>query len=649
MHIGAQELFYDWCYTMRPYYGVNSTGMVSDNVGNSYVIEGNSAYVNDTINGSKETSRGYVGRILKIDTGGKLVWERVIRPVVDAKNPYFSNGMIYLIDIELSSDGNLIVIGNLDGKAVFPSEKKEVSYGNEKDPSNVYNGLSGFIASYDSSGELIWLTETSYLNIYDRIHRNHAGKLFLKTTYDADLTIGKQLVQKVLTDRSGPKHYSILELSSNGKYKKTAFHWEEIPCTDAILPTNHLENFDITFDKKDNMILYGQCVGTLELSESTKINCNQRYYDARAAFIAKYSPQGELLWQKKIGGRGSFYKVVDPVFNENNELYFAGTFTTDCIISDGAIQSVPGNYKRSRSGASFMYGKISETGELLFVKYRMQPHEFTHVDVAAMAIDKLGNVHITGDYNDSLQFGTANRFLFPGTKTTVDTFRYEGRLLSSTHVEYKTCFYYSVWNEDSLLHLQNLADYEGYGYGTLVESMFITDNQLVFCGKHASYATYVHQREGKTKLLESGKGSLILAKVSLPVFKEALDTVSDTPVETIPIASLPTVTKHDIAVDNPEKNTSAQPAFVQNVMPLKVRVFPNPFTNEISILPGRNEENVLIELREAQGRLIYSQQIDQLTQSEPHKLIFDQLAAGDYFLEVSTARAKQHIHLIRVN
>lgn len=656
--LAQKRLQYDWLYSYVPFHGTYGTRMVPDGAGNTYIIVNNTNSYRDTIHGKSMNSNAYISRLLKIDKSGTLIWERIIQPERN-KERKNEGAQPYLLDLAVSPKGDVLLIGNISGRVVFPSGKDSITKGCLMQRENIYDCMKGFILSYSESGKLNWINDLSYLEHSDRIGFNAKGELFLKVTYNRTLRIGNKSIDPVESEWRSPYHYSLLQLDLKGNFKRVLIRWEEIPWKSDSIPANRIENFDFTFDKKDNLIVYGQFAGSIRLSHAVTLYCKNKYYDSRALFVAKYSPDLKLLWQKKIGGRGtnSGSKLVKPAFNKKNEMYFAGSFHTECVISDGNSQSIPYEFKSCRSGAGFFYGKLNEQGDLQFVKYRLQPHDYTEVGVQAILLDDAGNTHILGSYNDSLQFAANGLVMFPGKKCETKTFDYEGKNLSYTHCEYQTCFYYSVWREDSLIHLQNLAEFKGYSHQQLAKSAFIKDNKLIFCGEYGLYEAYVESENGKLIVPPSKiGGGLLLAQVNLPnLDKDSIGEKSDSLTMAVNMEpdSLPNLNRIDenqLAENLLHQMDSLRPSKRETKNEKQMlKVYPNPFVAEFTLSVSQTLAEVELGLYDAAGQLIHSQMTEIIRVSEPLTLAFNNLAEGKYFLQVKAVNFKQILPLVHVN
>lgn len=653
-----QVLNYDWLYTYIPFHGTYGTRMIPDDAGNTYIIVNNTNSYRDTIHGKSIKSNAYISRLLKIDPSGALIWERIIQPERN-KERKNEGAQPYLIDVVITPKGDVLVIGNISGRIVFPSGKDSITKGCLLERERIYDGMKGFMLSYSESGKLNWINELSYLEQSDRIGFNAKGDLFLKVTYNRTLRIGNKSIDPVENEWHSPFHYSLLQLDLKGNFKRTLFRWEEIPWKSDDKTYNRIENFDFTFDKKDNLVLYGLFVGSIRLSPALTLYCTHKYNDSKALFIAKYSPDLKLLWQKKIGGRGSAARMVKPVFNRENDVYFAGSFHTECFISDGSSQSILYESKTSHSGTGFFYGKMNEQGDLQFSKFRLQPQDYTEVNVQALILDDVGNAHILGSYNDSLQFAANGLVLFPGKTCETKTFDYEGKNLEYTYCQYQSCFYYSVWREDTLIHLQNLAEFKGYSHQQLTKSAFIRGNKLIFSGEYGLYEAYVESEKGKI-IIPSTKigGGLLLAQVNLPILNA--DTINEKSDSIASSQAFKVPSNDSLNLSRIDENRQAENLLhrkdsislaIQEIENEKqvLSVFPNPFVNEFTLNVKHPLKDVELRLYNASGQLIQNQMIETIGESEPLKLEFSHLADGSYFLVVKAVNFKQIVSLVRIN
>jgi len=123
-------------------------------------------------------------------------------------------------------------------------------------------------------------------------------------------------------------------------------------------------------------------------------------------YLAKYNPNGKVLWAKTMGAVGSYYArglALDPSGN----LYFTGYFNGAPMVFDSITLSNPGIFLT----------KYTPEGNVIWAK---APDSSKYSGAEGVAVDALGNSYITGYFNDRhlvfgnttlINFGTLNIFL----------------------------------------------------------------------------------------------------------------------------------------------------------------------------------------------------------------------------------------------
>lgn len=156
--------------------------------------------------------------------------------------------------------------------------------------------------------------------------------------------------------------------------------------------------YDIVTDTAGNVYLTGfisdnHLVGTPAYFGS--ISVPLPYFDS-LAFIAKISPSGNWVWVKTFGealdGERDNKIGIDPAGN----LYVVGGFK-------GLVEFSPSVSKVSKGGVDIFVAKFDSNGNLLWVETTGS----TLDDRANnLAIDKFGNIYITGEFRDKVAFGS---------------------------------------------------------------------------------------------------------------------------------------------------------------------------------------------------------------------------------------------------
>jgi hypothetical protein len=114
-------------------------------------------------------------------------------------------------------------------------------------------------------------------------------------------------------------------------------------------------------------------------------------------FVAKYDPNGNLLWGFMLGGtEGDAVWTVKT--DANDDIYVAATYS-------GTIDFDPGPGTTSltapTSGAEIYIAKYSKTGQFVWVR-DLRGHQHGDNRARDLAFDGMGNVYLAGDFQGSI-------------------------------------------------------------------------------------------------------------------------------------------------------------------------------------------------------------------------------------------------------
>ncbi|HEY9824141.1 MAG TPA: SBBP repeat-containing protein, partial [Stenomitos sp.] len=142
------------------------------------------------------------------------------------------------------------------------------------------------------------------------------------------------------------------------------------------------ESYGVATDRNGNVFITGFTFGSLG-------STNQGYRDV---WVAKYSPDGTLVWVKQLGTPGADYSY-DVATDSNGNVFISGR-------TNGALE---GTYKGQFDA---WVAKYSPDGTLVWVKQLGTPY----VDYSySIATDRNGNVFITGLTGGTLGGTSYNR------------------------------------------------------------------------------------------------------------------------------------------------------------------------------------------------------------------------------------------------
>ncbi|MCP4440025.1 MAG: T9SS type A sorting domain-containing protein [Aureispira sp.] len=148
---------------------------------------------------------------------------------------------------------------------------------------------------------------------------------------------------------------------------------------------------DIVVDQLGNVYVIGSFYGTVDFDPSPTVY-NLTAIGDQDIFIQKLDAAGNLVWAKSFGGANMDYGksiFVDATGN----VYTAGAV-------DGAVDFDPNTAVNSLIGGGFVQ-KLDVAGNLVWAKTFGTT---TNEQVTSIAVDLLGNVHLVGLFNSTVDF-----------------------------------------------------------------------------------------------------------------------------------------------------------------------------------------------------------------------------------------------------
>jgi len=148
---------------------------------------------------------------------------------------------------------------------------------------------------------------------------------------------------------------------------------------------------DICSDKKGNIYVTGVIEGR-SVFDKYKLKCKGK----TDVFIAKYDKNGNVLWAKSIGGRGTD-KGTGIVVDKDGNSYIAGHFT-------GSVK-FGRKWLKSRGKSDIFLVKLDKKGKVSWAKKAGGKKNDYNFDIG---IDALANVYITGSFEKTAKFEKKN-------------------------------------------------------------------------------------------------------------------------------------------------------------------------------------------------------------------------------------------------
>ena len=375
LNVNAQS--YDW--------GALFGGLQSDEGRNVKIDNNGNIYCVGTFKGTVDfdpgpgafslTSNGLADIfVMKLYANGNLAWVKKLG------NNYDEYSSLLAIDV----NSNVFIIGTYSGTI-------------DVDPGvGVYN-LTGssscsFLLKLDSVGDFVWAMNQDFSNglgaaqisIDSKKSLVMCGYFYGTVDFDPGPNVFNLSV-------NGDSDMFILKLDNNGGFIDA---WN-------IGGTGFERPVSMCLDHEDNMYITGHFNFPADMDPGTGV-VTLNHNNAKDVFIAKYDSVCNIAWAKSIGGidddAGSVVQV-DAVGN----VYLLGSFydTLDCDPGVSVYEIV------STGSLNYFVSKLNPNGNFVWAYGLGDPN----CDPAnSMKVDPVGNVYISGGFNNVFDFGFGNPY-----------------------------------------------------------------------------------------------------------------------------------------------------------------------------------------------------------------------------------------------
>lgn len=297
-----------------------------------------------------------------------------------------------------------------------------------------------------SSNHQFFDTHTSYDNEY----------IYGVGRYRATATFYGQDADSVNLYHAGSRDVFIAKMDTDGNYQ-----WV---ITDGGTDSDYA--LSVTVDEFENIYITGITTGTATFESTTIVS------DALGdAFVAKYSPQGSLIWVKQINGSVGKDYGSQIECDLNGSIYIAGNQAGDFAYGTGANTLVDPGY---------FYAKMDYDGNFIWCKGPQNGSSYSASILNALTI-KNEKIYIGGGTRSNVTFDTVATN--GGTPTwgvfyfaEVDTSGHVLWVETGTGVTYSGCDAIAV--SDSAIYISG-----SFSYITEFDTITVTSNSTSFAGQ----------------------------------------------------------------------------------------------------------------------------------------------------------------------
>ncbi len=348
---------------------ISSTGkdygrsLVVDAIGNVYTT-GYYQNTSDFGNGVTLTSFGnYDYYLAKFDNVGNAVWARGGGGTLTDRG----------FGVVLDPDGNILVTGHLYGTANF-SDSMLTSAGN----------LDMFIAKYDTAGNILWIKQgfsVSQLSPYS-IAVDAAGNSAVACYFGSSTALTATFGSITLTTH-GNRDAAVVKYDPNGTPLWAAN-------MGGTLSTE--ETRDVCFDPAGNVYVTGM-YNTEANFGSIVLTSN----GATDAFIAKFDPNGNILWAKSAGG--PLGDIGQGITYANGHIYAVGYYDSAATFGTFNLNTVSG----LAGDEDIFYAVLDLDGNFVNAYGSGGAGDDNAEDIVS---DASGYLYMTGEFQETATFYT---------------------------------------------------------------------------------------------------------------------------------------------------------------------------------------------------------------------------------------------------
>ncbi|MCB0819091.1 MAG: T9SS type A sorting domain-containing protein [Bacteroidetes bacterium] len=616
----------EWVYILDGFQDADITDLVVDNEGSTYVSANYSGRLEIKDLKLQLPPAPHVhGLLLKLDKHGKAVWALAMQSAFDNR----------INDISLAPNGDILITGFADGVVTINGIKNKINFGRDKNRDEYHRPVYVYGARFTSKGELLWATPfhtpwgeglsiTSNSNNETRIDLYH--KNWLK--YE------DEIIDTVSRDKRYEEKELVLILNEKGEFIRKDIFSDRFG-------SSYIPRIQIITDKQNNYYRYGNFVKCVRLTETDSL-VNDSYMDGLDSYIAKYSPDGKLLWSFKAGGQNA-QQITEIKIDDYGNIFACGSYSFECVLGDGIniIQQSKFEYK---SGNSFFFFGLSPDGDLNFARYEEQGDYGTTFTAQSLCFDNDGNCLIVGAFNDTVN---------------VDGYQLNTSLRESQ-------YFISLWQNDKIKGISTQDVHTNYFI--VPRKIDSGGGQFASCGLYHGHESYVNIKGKKIKLTldDYGRSSFILGGKLLPPHKK--DTIPLLASRKIfnlnqlkPLLACVSETSNqeaDVwypAATSVENSDSSRGRSQINPCGLQVGgkealLYPNP-TRSLSKLKltGMKDGTTGISVFSASGQLLFSQQIIVPEDTFEINLDLGSAAAGIYFVRIVHGGFEKALRLVKVD
>ena len=377
-------------------WGARAGSSGTDNGTSVDVDASGNVYVTGTYNGLMNlysSSNTYVSNLALVNTTqsgflAKYDQNGIVQNTNRSGSSVITGSSITISAISITQS-NIYVTGYMTGISNFYNSNNAVSTTQNVSTQDV------FVAKYSQTGNLYWVSKMTSTGADSGagVATDTAGNVYVNGTYTGPLTIYNSTgsaFSNVLPQVGGSDAF-LVKYGTNGNVIWAAYQASTGTDGGSCIGT----------DPSGNVFTIGYYSGTMNLYSSSNIAFSNTYaaLNNQSVFVAKYSPNGQVLWGARSGSTGGSASMVRAFVDSSGNVYSVGQATNGAYTiynSNASVAYQAGGAGSSTNGYAFKYDK---DGRVVWVMYIT--NTAGNNGSSAITGDNLGNIYVGGGLNTS--------------------------------------------------------------------------------------------------------------------------------------------------------------------------------------------------------------------------------------------------------
>ncbi len=273
--------------------------------------------------------------------------------------------------VATDAQGNGVVVGRFTGAITLPG------------PIGTLTSAGGndiFVVKYDAAGTVVWAKKfgDTAEQVASSVAIDSAGDVILAGEFLGTVNFGGMAITSVMNSSD----IFVAKLSG-----ATGNHVWSMPLANQFTQ----EEASVAVDSADNVYVSGTFSGTLTVGATV---LQPSAMGGLELFLLKMDKMGQPLWGKTFTGPGTQY-AYDLAVSPSGESALAGAFQTSIDFGGGNMLTSAGDY-------DLFVVKLDAMGNPIFSR---GAGDALLQRANAVALDAMGNVIVTGEYNGSMDLG----------------------------------------------------------------------------------------------------------------------------------------------------------------------------------------------------------------------------------------------------